>query len=90
MRSVRVGGTIVAGATSGSEPRADLKRVFFHQIRIVGARMGSLDEMKQLLALCESEKLVPTIDSVYPLSQTRDALARLRDGGVDGKVVVVP
>ena len=91
LRSVRVGGTVVvAGATSGSEPPADLKRVFFHQIRIIGTRVGSVDEMRDLLALCEREGIVPTIDSVYPLSKTADALEKLQAGGVEGKIVVVP
>jgi D-arabinose 1-dehydrogenase-like Zn-dependent alcohol dehydrogenase len=64
--------------------------VFFHQIRILGTRVGSHDEMAALLALCEKNNLVPTIDSTHPLADTGKALTRLQDGGVEGKIVVVP
>ena len=42
LRSLRPGGTVVvSGATSGAAPSADLQRVFFLQLRVVGSTMPS-------------------------------------------------
>ena len=42
LRCVRPGGTIVTcGATSGDAPSAELSRVFFQQLRVIGSTMGS-------------------------------------------------
>lgn len=90
-KCVRVGGSIVvAGATTGHQPPMDLRRVFFHQIRVIGTRVGTLDEMRGMLALVEHARLEPVIDSVHALEDVADGLAVLEKGDVDGKVVIVP
>ena len=46
LKSLVPGGTLVTmGATSGSEPSADLKRLFYRQLRVVGSTMGTRDEL---------------------------------------------
>ena len=53
MRAVRPGGVVVCcGATSGADPSADLQRLFFLQISVIGSTMGTLDEMRRLIAFC--------------------------------------
>ena len=53
MKALRPGGTIVVcGATSGDAAAAELKRVFFLQLRVVGSTMGTRDELARLLQLC--------------------------------------
>ena len=89
MRCVRPGGRIiVAGATSGAQPSADLQRLFFNQVQVRGARVGTLREMRALLRLVEHVQVVPPIDSVFELAETGQALARLQHGDILGKVVV--
>ena len=47
LRSLKPGGRVViAGATSGSQPPADLSRVFFLQLSVVGSTMGTRDELR--------------------------------------------
>ena len=47
LRSLKPGGTlVVAGSTSGPNPPADLRRVFFLQLNIVGSTMGTRDELR--------------------------------------------
>jgi len=49
LRAVRPGGRIVvSGATSGMNPPADLSRVFFKQLEVVGSTMGTREELRQL------------------------------------------
>src|ERR1700735_4862772 len=48
-RALKPGGTIViSGATSGQTPPADLNRVFFLQLSVVGSTMGTRDELERL------------------------------------------
>lgn len=91
LKCVRPGATIVvAGATSGADPSADLRRVFFLQLRIVGSTMGTRDELDRLLRFCQTTGVRPVVDSVMPLDEARDGFARMASGGLFGKVVFVP
>jgi NADPH:quinone reductase-like Zn-dependent oxidoreductase len=87
-RALKPGGTIVVcGATSGDATAAELQRVFFLQLRVVGSTMGTRDELGRLLQLCSVTGTRPVIDQVLPLEQARDGIARMVDGEVFGKVV---
>ncbi len=91
LRSVKQGGAIVvSGATSGDAPSAELRRVFFLQLRIVGSTMGTRDELEQLARLCEDTGIRPEIDRVLPLSEAREGFAAMAAGDVFGKIVFVP
>jgi NADPH:quinone reductase-like Zn-dependent oxidoreductase len=89
LRSVEAGGIIVvAGATSGFNPPAELQRVFFRQMRIVGSTMGTREELIDLMRLLETTGVRPVIDSVRPLSEARDAYQQMADGEFFGKLVL--
>jgi NADPH:quinone reductase-like Zn-dependent oxidoreductase len=91
VRSVRPGGTIVvAGATSGDASPAELTRIFFQEIRVLGATMGSREDLAALLNLLVRTGVRPLVDRELPLTQARDALAHLRSGAQFGKVVLRP
>ena len=52
LKALEPGGTlVVSGATSGSNPPADLSRVFFRQLSVVGSTMGTRAELETLIAL---------------------------------------
>jgi NADPH:quinone reductase-like Zn-dependent oxidoreductase len=89
LRSLRPGGTIVTcGATSGPMPPADLNRVFFLQLSVVGSTMGTRDQLGRLLRFCEQTGVRPLIDRTLPLDQARDGLAAMISGDLFGKVVL--
>ncbi len=89
LRSLRPGGVVVvSGATSGPNPPADLNRVFFLQLSIVGSTMGTRDELVELLELMRRTGLRPVVDRVLPMAQAREGIAALNDGVVRGKVVL--
>ncbi|GEL99824.1 zinc-binding dehydrogenase [Cellulomonas terrae] len=91
VRSVRPGGTIVvAGATSGDAEPAELTRIFFQEITVVGTTMGTRDDLGHLLAFLARTGVRPLVDSTYPLTRARDALRRLVDGDQFGKIVLEP
>lgn len=89
LRAVRQGGAIVvAGATAGPNPPADLARIFWRQLRVLGSTMGTFPEFTHLLAFAESRSIKPPIDAVYPLVEVRSAFERLAAGDFFGKLVV--
>ena len=88
VKALKPGGTIViSGATSGDAPAAELTRVFFLQLRVVGSTMGTRDELARLIQLCVTTGVRPVIDRVLPLEQAREGFAAMIDGELFGKVV---
>jgi len=89
LRSLRPGGTIViCGATSGPMPPADLNRVFFLQLSVVGSTMGTRDQLGRLVRFCEQTGVRPLIDRTLPIGQAREGLAAMISGDLFGKVVL--
>jgi NADPH:quinone reductase-like Zn-dependent oxidoreductase len=88
IRSLKPGGTlVVSGATTGDSPPAELSRVFFLQLSVIGSTMGTRDELERLIRLCVEKDIRPVIDRTMPLSQAREGLEALLEGSVVGKVV---
>jgi len=88
LRALRPGGRIViAGATSGAAPPAELNRVFFLQLSVVGSTMGSRDQLARLATFLEQTGVRPRIDRSLPMAQARDGFAAMISGDLFGKVV---
>lgn len=89
LRSLRPGGVIaVAGATSGAAADADLNRMFFKGLRVVGSTMGTRSELARVQAMMVATGVRPIIDRVVDLDGAANALGALDRGEVQGKVVV--
>jgi NADPH:quinone reductase-like Zn-dependent oxidoreductase len=88
LRALRPGGVVViAGATSGAVPPADLNRVFFLQLSVIGSTMGTRGELSRLLTFCEQTGTRPVIDRTMPLTEAKDGFAAMIAGDLFGKVV---
>jgi NADPH:quinone reductase-like Zn-dependent oxidoreductase len=88
IRSLKPGGTlVVSGATSGEAPPAELTRVFFLQLSVIGSTMGTRDELHRLIRFCLERDIRPTVHARMPLSQARDGFQAMRDGDHVGKIV---
>ena len=88
VRSLKPGGRIViSGATSGDAPPAELTRVFFTQLSVIGSTMGSRDQLGRLARFCEQTGARPVIDRVLPLAEAREGFAAMIKGDLFGKVV---
>ena len=89
LKALRPGGTlVVCGATSGPDPSADLNRVFFLQLKVVGSTMGTRAELGRLLRFCEQTGVRPVIDRVLPMEAAREGFAAVEAGEAFGKVVL--
>lgn len=88
LKSLKPGGAVITcGATSGANPPADLTRVFFRQLKVLGSTMGTRDELVRLSQFLVSTGLRPEIDSVLPLENAKTGFTRMLDGDVFGKIV---
>ncbi|MFD4503639.1 zinc-binding dehydrogenase [Streptomyces sp. NPDC058457] len=91
LKSLRPGGTVViAGATSGTNPPADLGRVFYLQQRILGSTGCTRAELVALLKLMDATGLRPVIDRALPLAEIHQGFQLMIDGRLTGKLVVHP
>ena len=89
IRSLRPGGSlVVSGATSGPKlDDAELTRIYFLQMKVVGSTMGTRDELASLVELLDVSGVRPVIDQVLPMEQARDGFAAMAEGDLFGKVV---
>ncbi|SDC94756.1 NADPH:quinone reductase [Geodermatophilus telluris] len=88
VKSLKPGGVIVtSGATTGFDPSAELNRVFFTQLSVIGSTMGTRDELEALMRMCAATGARPVIDVELPLEQARDGFARMLEGRTAGKIV---
>ncbi|WP_447006206.1 quinone oxidoreductase family protein [Saccharothrix isguenensis] len=88
MKSLKPGGIVViSGATSGDASAAELQRLFFLQLRVVGSTMGTREELGDLLAFCELTGLRPQIGAELPFERAEEGLRAMLDGETAGKIV---
>jgi NADPH:quinone reductase-like Zn-dependent oxidoreductase len=88
MKSVKPGGAVVvSGSTSGPDPSADLQRLFFMQIRVIGSTMGNKEELADLLAFCDLKGLRPVIGAELPMTEAKDGFEQMLAGETAGKIV---
>ena len=89
INSLKPGGTVViSGATSGDAPaKAELTKIFFKQLRVVGSTMGTRTELERLANFVVKQGISPIIDSTMPLTDARQGFEKMAAGDVFGKVV---
>jgi NADPH:quinone reductase-like Zn-dependent oxidoreductase len=89
VKSLRPGGTLViSGTTSGPDvDNAELTRVFFLQLRVIGSTMGTSTELASLVNLLDASGTRPLIDRTIPMEKAADGFAAMAEGDVFGKIV---
>lgn len=90
IRSLRPGGAIViSGTTSGPKlDDAELTRIFFLQLSVVGSTMGTRDELASLVSLLDATGARPLVDRTLPMEKAADGFAAMVEGDVFGKIVL--
>jgi len=82
------GRVVVCGATSGPNPPANLHRVFWKQLSILGSTMGTRDDFAAVYELVKSGRAKPVVDRVFALEEIAAAHEYLESGEQLGKVVL--
>ncbi|MGH3839822.1 MAG: zinc-binding dehydrogenase, partial [Pseudonocardiaceae bacterium] len=87
-KALKPGGIIVcSGATSGDADRAELQRLFFLQLRMIGSTMGTRDELRDLLSFLDITGVRPHIGATLPMSDAEQGFKAMLDGDTAGKIV---
>ena len=89
IRALRPGGRIItSGTTSGPNlDDAELTRIFFLQLSVIGSTMGTRGELASLVSLLDATGARPLIDRVLPMTDARDGFAAMLGGEQFGKIV---
>jgi NADPH:quinone reductase-like Zn-dependent oxidoreductase len=89
IRSLRPGGVIViSGTTSGPKlDDAELTRIFFLQLRVVGSTMGTRTELASLVTMLDATGTRPLVDRILPMDQAPEGFKAMAEGDVFGKIV---
>ncbi|MBI3291410.1 MAG: zinc-binding dehydrogenase [Elusimicrobia bacterium] len=81
---------VTCGATTGPEVPLDLRFVFSRQLAILGSMMGTRRELLTIAELVGQRKLIPAIDSTFPLSEAHTAQEKLLRREHFGKILLRP
>jgi len=89
IRALRPGGRIViSGTTSGPKlDDAELTRIFFLQLSVVGSTMGTRSDLASLVSLLDATGTRPLIDRTLPMDRAREGFEAMAEGDVFGKIV---
>ena len=82
------GRVVIAGTTSGDMGTQDLSEVYYRQLTILGARMGTKAEFENVVKLFANGKLKPVVDKVFALKDAAEAQTRMAEGKHFGKIVL--
>lgn len=84
----RGGRLVTCGGTTGPIVETDLRKLFWNQWTVLGSTMGNDAEFDAIVGELRRGKLLPPVDSSFPLEDGRAALERLQEGEQFGKVVL--
>jgi len=91
LASLAKGGRLVTcGATTGADPGAGLRRIFWNQLSVIGSTMAARGESDDVLELVWDGTFEVAVRQVLPMSATARGHELLEDREGFGKVVVVP
>ena len=89
IRALGPGGTVVtSGTTSGPKlDDAELTRIFFLQLRVIGSTMGTRGELAALTQMLDATGTRPLIDRTLPMTDAAAGFAAMAEGQQFGKIV---
>ncbi|MCC2677387.1 MAG: adhP, partial [Ramlibacter sp.] len=86
--ALKKGGTYIAVGLFGGDITLPLPPLVQRAITIRGSYVGNLKELKELIALVKAGKIQPLPVETLEFAAVNDALARLRAGKVQGRLVL--
>ncbi len=86
----RRGRLVTCGATAGASASFNIMPFFLREQAILGSFMGTKADLLQAMPYFRSGELRPVVDSVFPLRELGQAVAKMASRDVFGKIVVVP
>jgi alcohol dehydrogenase len=91
LRVLKVGGRLLTcGATVGYDPPEDIRYIWTFELKILGSNGWAREDIVALLDMVQRGRLEAVIDETFPLERAPEALARIEERLVFGKLVITP
>ena len=91
LRILKVGGRLLTcGATAGFDPKEDIRFIWTFELQVLGSNGWAREDITALLEMVKYRQLDAVVDETLALERAPDALARLEERRVFGKLVVTP
>ncbi|MBL8670371.1 MAG: zinc-binding dehydrogenase [Alphaproteobacteria bacterium] len=91
LRAMRMFGRVLTcGATAGFDPKEDIRYIWRREIDIVGSNGWTRADLTALVDKVSKGTMIPVIDRVLPLAETREAMRALEAREIFGKVLLRP
>jgi NADPH:quinone reductase-like Zn-dependent oxidoreductase len=89
LRALRKGGRLLTvGNSGGPKFEIDNRYLFAKHLSILGSTMSTLEEFREVMDLVTSGKLLPVMDSTFPLKEAARAHERLERNENFGKITL--
>jgi NADPH:quinone reductase-like Zn-dependent oxidoreductase len=89
LRAVKIGGTIsFVGVIAGVAAHINTYEFITRNVTLHGIETGSREMFEEMADFIDEHRIVPVLDSTYPVHRIREALHHLAEGKHFGKVVV--
>lgn len=89
-RMLRPAGRLVLVGYTGEHANLDVARVIMAELAVRGSVGATLEDAREAVAMASAGRLRATVSGRYPLTAAREAMSRLLDDSVTGRVVLVP
>jgi alcohol dehydrogenase len=91
LKALRVGGKLLTcGATTGYDPKTDLRFVWTRELNILGSDGWRRQDLIDLVEAVRTGRIRAVIDRVLPLEEIREGHRLLEEREVFGKVIIKP
>ena len=91
LRVLKVGGRLLTcGATAGYDPKEDIRFIWTFELQVLGSNGWARDDITALLGMVNAGELQAVVDDTFPLESAAEALDRIENRQVFGKLVVTP
>ena len=88
---LKKGGTmLLCGILTGRETNLNIQFTYLRHLSIKGTNLGTMEEMKELLALVADGKLKPYIGGTFPLEDAAKAQEMMEENRHIGKLILKP
>lgn len=89
LKCLKPGGKMaVCGATSGEVANVEVRTVYNKQVSIIGAYLGTKNQLTQMMKFMQAKKIRPIIDSKIDLRHAPQAHERMEKSQHFGKIVL--
>lgn len=81
---------VIAGAVAGPVVTLDLRRLYLHNLRLIGSTMYTPALFRKLVAEANAGRVQPRVVATFPLSEIHEAQRVFQQHQHVGKIVVLP